>query len=308
MRIAILGATSHIAQDLIWQFSIKDNYELFLFARRPEAITDWLLSHGIKRNYHLHSISSFTNNQQFDALINFVGVGNPAKTAALGSSIFDITLRYDQVALDYLQTHPNCRYIFFSSGAVYGNNFDEAPTINSHSLLPINNIESNYWYGIAKLHAEARHRAMPTRSITDVRIFNYFSRTVDLNARFLITDLLRAIRSNEVFQTSITNIVRDYAGPNEVHQLVNRILKSNPMNCAVDCYTRSPVDKITMLETMSAEFGLIYKLVPEPTGVTATGTKTRYYSLNYSASELFDYYPTASAIDILLIESHPLLS
>jgi hypothetical protein len=41
------------------------------------------------------------------------------------------------------------------------------------------------------LHAEAKHRALFNFSIVDVRVFNYFSHTQDMNARFLITDNLR---------------------------------------------------------------------------------------------------------------------
>jgi hypothetical protein len=43
------------------------------------------------------------------------------------------------------------------------------------------------------MHAEAKHRALFNFSIVDVRVFNYFSHTQDMNARFLITDIVRAI-------------------------------------------------------------------------------------------------------------------
>ena len=38
MQVAILGATSQIAKDLIVAFSKQDSHELILFARRPEAV------------------------------------------------------------------------------------------------------------------------------------------------------------------------------------------------------------------------------------------------------------------------------
>ena len=37
----------------------------------------------------------------------------------MGASIFDVTLKYDEMALDYVRQHPDCRYIFLSSGAAY---------------------------------------------------------------------------------------------------------------------------------------------------------------------------------------------
>ena len=140
MRIAILGATSHIAKDLIQQFSAQDRHELVLFARRPQAVTDWLRESGIEKSYVICDFISFNNDLHFDALINLVGVGNPAQTSAMGAAIFDITLQYDQMALDYLEEHNHCRYIFFSSGAVYGDNFDEPVTEYSNALLPVNDL------------------------------------------------------------------------------------------------------------------------------------------------------------------------
>ncbi|NOT82503.1 MAG: NAD(P)-dependent oxidoreductase, partial [Gallionella sp.] len=41
MRIAILGATSQIAKDLIVSFSLAKNNQLHLFARRPNEVSAW---------------------------------------------------------------------------------------------------------------------------------------------------------------------------------------------------------------------------------------------------------------------------
>jgi len=308
MRIAILGATSHIAKDLIQLFSLENSHELVLFARRPQVVSDWMSASGIKNCYPVCDFTSFKNGQHFDALINFVGVGNPAQTAAMGASIFDITLQYDQMALDYLELHPECRYIFFSSGAVYGDNFDEPVTEHSNALLPVNQIGAQHWYAVAKLHAECRHRAHTNKAITDIRVFNYFSHSADLDARFLITDLLRSTRAREIFRTSAANITRDYAGPPEIYQLVNRILDIPAVNCAVDCYTNAPIDKFTMLEAMSFAFGLRYELVPQATGMTATGNKPHYYSLNRRASEVFGYRPQLTSLERVLIEASTILA
>jgi nucleoside-diphosphate-sugar epimerase len=307
MRIAILGATSHIAKDLIKQFFAEDCHELVLFARRAQAVTDWLCESGIEHGYAVCDFSSFNIDLHFDALINFVGVGNPAQTSAMGASIFDITLQYDQMALDYLEEHNDCRYIFFSSGAVYGGNFDEPVTEYSNALLPVNHFGAEHWYAAAKLYAECRHRAHTNKTITDIRVFNYFSYSVDLNAQFLITDILRSTRMREIFRTSASNITRDYAGPHEIYQLVNRILHASNVNCAVDCYTNAPVDKLTLLEAMSSAFGLRYELVPQATGMTATGNKTHYYSLNRRASEAFGYLPLQTSQEVVLAQAKLIL-
>ena len=193
MRIAILGATSQIAKDLVLSFSAQSNHELALFARRPEAVKQWLTGVGLSGRYTVADFAVFGADRNFDAILNFVGVGNPAQAAAMGASIFDVTLQYDERALAYVRQHPDCRYLFLSSGAAYGSTFDEPADENTKAVVAINHLQPQDWYAVAKLHAECRHRSLKHLPIVDIRVFNYFSHTQDISARFLITDILRAI-------------------------------------------------------------------------------------------------------------------
>ncbi|WP_347988754.1 NAD(P)-dependent oxidoreductase [Methylomonas sp. AM2-LC] len=300
MRIAILGASSEIAKDLIFAYSETNDIKLYLFARNADKVNAWLLSVGLAGRYVAASFTEF-GLQEYDAIINFVGVGNPVKAQALGNSIFDITLRFDELVLDYLQTHENCRYLFLSSGAVYGSGFKKPATQETVANIPVNNLTPHDWYGVAKLYAECRHRSFPTLSIVDIRVFNYFSHTQDLSARFLITDILRAIRDNTILKTSPDYIVRDFLHPSDFYGLVQALLSAPPANDVVDCYSRSPIDKPTLLATMQEKFQLQYE-VAEAAGVNATGNKAHYYSLNHKASA-FGYSPKYSSLEGVLLES-----
>lgn len=51
MRIAILGATSQIARDLIVSFSAAEDKHPHLFARRSDEVTKWLASIGLSGRY-----------------------------------------------------------------------------------------------------------------------------------------------------------------------------------------------------------------------------------------------------------------
>src|SRR6266481_146624 len=184
-RIAILGATSQIAKDLIVSVAAAGEEILHLFARRPDEVKKWLNAVGLPGRYPADDFSAL-GKYEFDAIINFVGAGNPAQVMAMGNSIFDITLRFDEMALDYLLARPACRYLFLSSGAAYGSNFDEPATRDTPAIVAINDLSPQEWYGVAKLHAECRHRSHPDLAIIDIRVFNYFSRTQDISARFLI--------------------------------------------------------------------------------------------------------------------------
>jgi nucleoside-diphosphate-sugar epimerase len=308
MRIAILGATSQIAKDLVLSFDSLGSDELVLYARRPEAVTEWLSNVGLPRSYTVADFEAFSGSERFDALINFVGVGNPAQVGKLGASIMDITYEFDSSALQYLKRHPGCRYIFLSSGAVFGGGFASPADDQTCSLFKVNQLGQQDWYGVAKMYAEARHRALTNSPIVDLRVFSYFSHSADIEARFLIADILRSIRDQQVMQTSQENIVRDYVGPQEITQIIRRVLLAPPSNAAIDCFTIAPVQKIAMLERMRSEFGLRYELVEHRTGVVATGSKLNYYSKSRKATDLFGYTPDRNSLDVVLEQCRSLLS
>ena len=229
MYIALLGATSQIAKDLVLSFSEKSKHELLLYARRPELVTQWLAGTGLAGRHAVADLRAFGVGHDFDAVVNFVGVGNPERAVAMGASIFDVTLKYDELALNY--------------------------------VVSINDLQPQDWYAVAKLHAECRHRALPDLPIIDLRVFNYFSSTQDLSARFLITDILRAIRDGTVLKTSSDYIVRDYLHPSDFHKLVEALLAAPSANAAVDCYSSAPIDKQHLLAVMAEKFGLRYEVL-----------------------------------------------
>ena len=302
MRIAILGATSQIAGDLVRSFAVNGTHALVLYARRPEAVQDWMARANLSDRYPVHSFEALSLDEHFDAILNFVGVGNPAQAIAMGASIFDVTLRYDKIALDYVHKHPTCRYIFLSSGAAYGVSFDAPVDTKTSAIVPINNLKLQHWYGVAKLHAECRHRALAPLPIVDIRVFNYFSRTQDMDASFLITDIFRAIRDNVVLKTSADYIVRDFIHPSDFCKLVNAILAAPATNSVVDAYSKAPIDKPTLLVNMQEMFGLQYEIVQVCTGVAATGGKQHYYTLNKTA-DIFGYQPALTSLAGIMKEA-----
>lgn len=289
MKIAILGATSQIAKDLILSFRAHTEYEPVLFSRTPQKVLAQFEALSTKIDYENLSYDGFSSIDNYDVIINFVGVGDPAVAKQMGSAIFDVTYQYDKLALDYLQQHPQTKYIFLSSGAVFGGDFEQPVTEDSVAQVDLNHLKESDWYGIAKLYAEARHRALKDYTIVDVRVFNYFSHTQDMNARFLITDIVRAIQNNEVLKTATDNIVRDFITPKDFFTLISRIIQSEEVNCALDCYTQAPIDKLSLLKSLQAKLGLRYDLVASA-GLNATGAKINYYSTNRKARE-FGYVP-----------------
>ena len=301
MNIAILGATSQIAQDLILSFSKSKDYDFLLFGRNMELLEKWINSENLNEKYQVKEYSEFGNHQKYDMIINFVGIGDPAKAQKMGNDIFKITEQYDDMALEYLKQHKKTKYIFLSSGAVYGGNYQEPIDKDTVATIDINNLKSTDWYTLAKLYAEAKHRSLSDLPIIDVRVFNYFSHRQNMDARFLITDIVRAIKNKEVLKTSADNIVRDFITPPDFYRLIQEIIDFKPINTALDCYTKSPVSKFDLLDELESEFGLKYEIDKGANIVNATGVKLNYYSTNMAAKKM-GYKPKITSLDGIIQE------
>ena len=304
--IAVLGATSHIAKDYI-RLALAAGYDMRLFSRRPGEVADWLsdmpafVGQAASLDY-----CNFTKGR-YDAILNFVGSGDPARTAKMGAEVFDVTETFDRMASEALRRSPQTRYLFLSSGAAYGLTFLEPVTAATPARLSLNAFSSQEYYSVAKLYAECRHRAQVDHAIVDLRVFGYFSHTANSGARFFISDILRAIQSGTELETGEVTMWRDYMTPKDFFALVEAVLASPPANCALDTYSRAPVEKFALLDAFDEEFGLRYRVVTSPVVVTATGAKPMYYSLNRKAAE-FGYSPRVTALEGVISESRDWLA
>jgi nucleoside-diphosphate-sugar epimerase len=307
MRIAILGASSQIAKDLILSFAASGRNGLLLYARNLDIVNSWVKQHRLQDFCSIYSYETY-GALPHEMVINFVGVGDPRRAAEMGANIIAVTEQFDDMVMKDLSRNPSRRYFFISSGAVYGNSFEKPVTATSQAMSPINNIQAKDYYSIAKFNAELKHRSRPDLSIIDIRVFNMFSRTQDLEARFFITDIVRAIRDKVTLLTSSDYMVRDFMHPDDFHRLVECLMEAPPVNCAVDCYSREPIAKPLLLQSMSSSFGLHYEIVDTTTvAVNATGVKKYYYSMNRKAAD-FAYEPTLSSLECITLETESILS
>lgn len=290
--IAILGATGHIGTALAAEFSKDPNVELLLYARRPDAIQGGL------------DIAAF-GKQPFDVVINAVGAGTPAGVRDLGAKIFTVTETVDNTVLTVLKNNPEALYLFLSSGAVYGTNFTKPAQVDSVNKLPINTLEPRHFYGLSKINAEAKHRGHSDFNIIDLRVFSFFSRFIDLEARFFITDTIHAIRNGTVLKTSRQDIIRDFVTPSDFADLVGCCIKTwrnsaAPINTSCDVYSKAAGGKFDLLKRIKADFPFDYEL-EDDAGLVSTGPKANYYSLDHRA-EAWGYMPEFTSIDGVLRE------
>ena len=307
-KVALLGATSHVAKNLVAGMASK--HQLSLFARSTEKVAEFLSSQGInKGTTEVLVLDSFGEQATpLDAVINCVGFGTPEKVRSQGADIFAVTERYDNLILGYLARHPSTVYVNFSSGAVYGTDSQQPVDRNAEFRLRLDSITVADAYRIAKLGSEAKHRSWVGRSIIDLRLFSFFSRHIDVTSSYLVTEMVRAIQHGVEFVTNDVEIVRDYVHPDDLCDLVSRCVQSKGINRPFDVYSSRPCRKSEIIRAFQERFGLKVRMVEEPVKVSPTGVKSCYSSNNHEAEAALGYVPRHSSLDSLLDEAGALLS
>ena len=307
LKIAILGATSHIAKNLIANLATDSG--LYLFARSVSRCRDFVkteLPHQLE-DIKLLDIESFSQfDVHADLLINCVGFGTPEKLRKAGVEIFQVSEKYDNISLSYISNH-KIPYVSFSSGAVYGPDISGKIDDRAEFRICLSSIEPNDAYRISKLNSEAKHRAAEGLAIFDLRVFGFFSRFIDMTSNYLASEMLRAIREKTEFLTDKEDIIRDYVHPFDLTDLVRRCAKASVPGGAFDVYSRHPVSKSQMIDEFQRHMGLRVRYVPSVRNTSMTGKKRYYASGNYRAGKLLGYNPRYSAIEALLSESEYIL-
>lgn len=299
-HIAILGATGQIAKGLIAEFNRRN--KLFLFARNPKEVQDFLdrqqLSTSAISTHAFEAFDAF----KYDLVINSVGPGDPQSIRRYGTEIFRITERFDHLVLDYLERKPDTGYVFFSTGAIYGNSHDMPAQPDSCFHLPVNRLGAEqHAYPLAKIEAEARHRALSEYRIADIRIFGYFSRYMDPDGGFLLAELARCLLKGEVFRTDERDFLRDYVGPDDVSGLINCWLTTGAPNNAYDIYSLAPVTKAEIIDVLAAKFGLRHK-VGDSEGISIKRISKPERISCYNTAQEVGYKPKNTSIDTIIRE------
>ncbi|MGF6313333.1 nucleoside-diphosphate-sugar epimerase [Bradyrhizobium sp. i1.8.4] len=288
--IAILGATGYVGSSLARVLASRGHEPLALFTRRPIALgADFWPD-----NVSIRALGAFQASE-FELVINAIGAGSPTRVAEFGGEILNITRTWDGHVLSTMSA--GTRYVFLSSGAIYGGEFSEPVDEDSRVSVPVNRLGSVPAYTLAKLEAEARHRFLPQRAILDVRIFGYADIAIPLESRFFLSDLARSIACNEVFVTSPDPMMRDYAGALELAAVIDCWQLADAPNLAVDLYTQSPVSKHELLELAATRFGVQIQFAR--TADSPTGSKAVFASSFRKAVSL-GYRPWRHSLEIVL--------
>lgn len=305
-RVAILGATGHVAKGLIRNFAGAADLELYLLARSPERVEEFLTCIGAGGSARALPLEDFAA-IDCDTVINCAGIGNPTKHLDPHCSVFELTRRFDDLVLGYLDQSPDTLYVSLSSGAAYGTDFSQPAGETTQARFNANSLDRSEQYGIAKLHSEALHRSLRERNIADLRIFGYFSRFIDLGERFLLSEMASCMKSGGTFVTGPQDIWRDFVGPDDLAALIRCLMRQERVNDVFDVYSAAPAGKFQIIEHFAASGRLNYRVEGEYSPFNVTGAKDRYYSDNRRAEKI-GYLPSFTTLELIERELEAILA
>lgn len=304
MNIAIFGASGHIGKNLIYYLKDDPHFKIFCFSRSTEKINNFLLSVNAE-NCVPNSYDEFSGTK-YDAVINCIGIGDPASLKTAKDQIFRLTEYYDNLILDNLKINQSTVYVNISSGAVYGTDFKIPVDKSLISSIDVNNITTMDHYRIAKLNSEVKHRALSDLNIFDLRVFGFFSRFLDLNTEFLLCEMIRSVIEEKVFLTGAENIIRDYIHPQDLVKIVKKCISNNNINKAFDVSSKTPISKLDLLNFFAKNYNLIYKVDSSKSFSSVTGTKLNYYPVNSNIKDI-GFKAEYSSLECIESESKELL-
>ena len=124
---------------------------------------------------------------------------------------------------------------------------------------------------------------------------------MDLGTKFLISEITSSIVNNKKFITNKFDFSRDYIHPEDLCSLLKKCIGKDKINDVFDLYSKKPVGKFELLDSLRDSFGLQYKIIPNSGFTSPTGFKKNYYSESRKA-KLLEFEPKFSSIETIVNE------
>lgn len=230
-KVLILGSTSHIAKGLIHFFKENSNYILSTCCRK--------LSCKDSNDNNLIFDCDFYYYKP-DVIINCVGKGSPKNISTISFQDINDYNEIDSSIIKYCEIYKDTIYINLSSWVV---NKDIKPD------------HRHYKYFINKKYLEMKHRLLEHLNIIDLRIPAYFSRWIDLDSGFLISNILRKLKYGTDFKISETNDWLYYCTPEFLFKYIDNIISADKIIPNSEIDLEYIIDRLS-LKTLLDFFGI----------------------------------------------------
>lgn len=306
-KAIIVGANSHIAKGLIYRLLQEGSFEIYLYTTHKEKIRAFIEKLKGKKVFIREYSQSFPSGA--DLIINCIGTGTALAMQGHYEKWFFLLEQFDNLILEYVMHNPKTLYIHFSSGAVYGTLKTPAAqkTVND---FPVNDLKWQRLYGLAKLYAEGKHRALPNYNIVDLRVFAYFSRFVNCEEDYFLANIIKAISQRTILTITKDEMVRDFISPEDLFKLILACLKyvqHKTLNLPIDVCSKRPITKQQILAFFVKNYGLKYRVSKTLKKANSGGVKNKYFSNYKEPLKRIGFTPLHTSLETLKIETAALL-
>ena len=298
-KIALLGASGHIGKNIIQHLSTKKNYELILFSRNKRKLQYTIKNCFPNKNFNILDYENF-DKSYYDIIINCIGMSDPKDLQLNENIIYELSEHYEKIVLGYLENSPDTLYINMSSGIVYEENFT-SPVDQSTNINELKSTKPPHPYVVAKRKAEINHRKLPDKNIIDLRIFNFFSRYIDLNADFFMSHVVSSLKNKKKFLTNNIDFKRDFIHPLDFGDLIEKCVIKHNLNSGFDVYSKKPISKFEILDLLYEKYHLNFEINDASISVSPTGLKKNYFSNSRKALEI-GYKPNYTSLETIVTE------
>ncbi len=286
MNIAVWGGTGHVGRALYHAFR-RRGADCHCYVRDVEKAGRVLPAGDFS---HFDAFPS----RKYDILLNGIAAG-----AVQERFLFETLEQWDWRMIRFAEEHPGCCCVSVSSGAVYGGDFSAPAAGDTAVALRPNHMEGGQIYGLIKLLCEQRHRSFRDLPLVDLRLYAFFTRHMDFEQPFFMSDVMKAIRNGETLVTQAVDFYRDFIHPDDFAEAIF-LCAAKKVNAAYDLYSRSPIRKSEILAAFAERYGLRHSC--GEVWQSSTGSKSRYYSTYHKAAEV-GYAPRFSSLDVLTDEA-----
>jgi nucleoside-diphosphate-sugar epimerase len=237
--------------------------------------------------------------RNYDVLINAISAGSSE-----GRALFETLERWDWKMIDFARWHTCRACVNISSGAAYGDIFSSPAEENAVFAVAPNHITPNLRYGLVKFMCEQRHRVFEDLPLVDIRLFAFFTRYIDTDQPFFMSDVVKSIIGRTQLVTNASDFARDFAHPEDFLNLI-LLCAEKKLNGCFDLYSRAPIKKSEIIALFKERYGLRAEVGASWTSLS--GDKANYFSRN-RAAEAVGYEPLHDSKDVLLSEADSLIS
>lgn len=222
MRILITGALGFIGKNLIKYLSKKKIKLLIIISDNPEKLFILDLKKKFNKKLLIFNKKNFFENK---CLIDYVLFLSSPSNDTISTNVFYQNYKYLKKVLDYVSTQKISKFIFLSSGGVYGINKVKKLLLESSKLNNKNTPYAQHKIQCEKLLNDYHKQYLI--SVCILRVFSVFGPHMNFD-KYFIGNIFKHILKNEEFDIKNLNLFyRNYIFIDDLIKIIFKSLKLN---------------------------------------------------------------------------------